>query len=396
MNRTVERYLERRTQSAQWPLEGDPSGPSRSIVVIPALGEYPGVMETLADLAACPESLDTLVIVVVNNRHPDAASAEDISLNRQTLEALQKWDSDHLRVTWVDASSPGLELPEKEGVGLARKLGLDAGLQILADLDQLQTPLVCLDGDTRVDDDYLPALHRFFESPDRWAAILSYAHPIEGDPQQQAAIPGGLPKELSGAGCVQLTQMRLVTGMEVEWVEGWVLPPADGWTLPEGAAKHEIDCPAYGRLGLSGGIVCEIPPPRAEADMSCRVWVEGEQGQAWMNAPLPTLIRGKGSESTPVYPDFFAQEYPRPFEAIAAQLLHASETGEEILCSGHDYRQALEIAIAFKRSASRGGQRVPLPLDSRNYRIYPHPYRMRGGDVAGWESIGYTGPPEVA
>ena len=188
MNRTVERYLERRTQSAQWPLEGDPYGPSRSIVVIPALGEYPGVMETLADLAACPESLDTLVIVVVNNRHPDAASAEDISLNRQTLEALQKWDSDRLRVTWVDASSPGLELPEKEGVGLARKLGLDAGLQILADLDQLQTPLVCLDGDTRVDDDYLPALHRFFESPDRWAAILSYAHPIEGDPQQQAAI----------------------------------------------------------------------------------------------------------------------------------------------------------------------------------------------------------------
>ena len=145
-------------------------------------------METLADLAACPESLDTLVIVVVNNRHPDAASAEDISLNRQTLEALQKWDSNRLRVTWVDASSPGLELPEKEGVGLARKLGLDAGLQILADLDQLQTPLVCLDGDTRVDDDYLPALHRFFESPDRWAAILSYAHPIEGDPQQQAAI----------------------------------------------------------------------------------------------------------------------------------------------------------------------------------------------------------------
>ena len=40
--------------------------------------------------------------------------------------------------------------------------------------------------------------------------------------------PGGLPREVSGAGCVQLTQMRLVTGMEVEWVEGWVLPPEPG------------------------------------------------------------------------------------------------------------------------------------------------------------------------
>ena len=29
---------------------------------------------------------------------------------------------------------------------------------------------------------------------------------------QRAAIPGGLPRELSGAGCVQLTQLRLATG----------------------------------------------------------------------------------------------------------------------------------------------------------------------------------------
>jgi hypothetical protein len=212
---------------------------------------------------------------------------------------------------------------------------------------------------------------------------------------QQAAIPGGLPKELSGAGCVQLTQMRLVTGMEVEWVEGWVLPPAGGWTLPEGAAEHEIDCPAYGRLGLSGGIVCEIPAPRAEADMSCRVWVEGEQGQAWMNAPMPTLIRGKGPESTPVYPDFFTGERLGPFKSIAAQLVQASETGGEVLCSGHDYRQALEIALALKLSARNGHKRVYLPLPDRSLQIYPHVYRLQGGDIAGWESIGYTGPPEV-
>ena len=66
--------------------------------------------------------------------------------------------------------------------------------------------------------------------------------------------------------------------MEVEGVEGWVLPPIEGWTLPTGAADYEIDCPAYGRLGLSGDIVCDIPEPRDEENVRCRVWVEGEGG----------------------------------------------------------------------------------------------------------------------
>ena len=212
---------------------------------------------------------------------------------------------------------------------------------------------------------------------------------------QRAAIPGGLPVELSGAGCVQLTQLRLATGMEVEWVEGWVLPPAEGWGLPEGAEEHEIDCPAYGRLGLSGGIVCEIPAPQLEANVRCRVWVEGENGQAWLNHPAPTLIQGVGAASTPVYPEFLHGDAARGFDSIAAQLVGASRTGEDIVCTGHDYRQALEIALALKLSARNGHERVALPLGDRSLRIYPHDYRLRGGDVAGWESIGYKGPPEA-
>ena len=64
---------------------------------------------------------------------------------------------------------------------------------------------------------------------------------------------------LDGAGGVQWTQLRLATGMEVAWVEGSVLAAEKGWGLPDGAAEHEVDCPAYGRLGLSGDVVCEIP-----------------------------------------------------------------------------------------------------------------------------------------
>ena len=70
-------------------------------------------------------------------------------------------------------------------------------------------------------------------------------------------------------------------------------------------------------------------------------------------------------------------------------------TGEEPLSSGEDYRRALETAIAFKLSAASGHQRVELPLEDRSHRLLPHPYRLFGGDVAGWQSIGYSGPPQV-
>mgnify|MGYP001282938599 FL=1 len=77
------------------------------------------------------------------------------------------------------------------------------------------------------------------------------------------------------------------------------------------------------------------------------------------------------------------------------QIIRATETGNEVLSSGDDFRHALEIAIAIKLSANNGHERVTLPLEDRSLRLYPHPYRLLGGDVAGWQSIGYAGPPEV-
>tara|TARA_B100000674_G_C37559583_1_gene786696 strand:- start:339 stop:605 length:267 start_codon:yes stop_codon:yes gene_type:complete len=77
-------------------------------------------------------------------------------------------------------------------------------------------------------------------------------------------------------------------------------------------------------------------------------------------------------------------------------MVSAVERGDgQIECSGHDYRQALEIALALKQSARSGHERVALPLVDRSLKIYPHDYRLRGGDVAGWGSIGYDGPPQV-
>ena len=75
--------------------------------------------------------------------------------------------------------------------------------------------------------------------------------------------------------------------------------------------------------------------------------------------------------------------------------MQAFDTGQDVLDSGHRYHQALEIAIALKQSAESGHRRIALPLGDRSLRIVPHPYRLLGGDVAGWGSIGYRGPPKA-
>ena len=178
-----------------------------------------------------------------------------------------------------------------------------------------------------------------------------------------AAIPGGLPTEVSGGGCVQLTIMRLLTGMEVEWAEGWALPPQAGWMPPVEFEAVETDSPAYGRLGLSpigsefkatGGIVCEIVKPQTDQNVFCPVSVTGENGRIWITSPKPVLIQGQGAASTPVHPEFLDSPRKDGFTSAIERLMRAVDTGEDAVCSGHDYRQALEIAIALKQSAHHG------------------------------------------
>jgi len=208
------------------------------------------------------------------------------------------------------------------------------------------------------------------------------------------AIPGGLPVEVSGAGCVQLAALRLVTQMDAAWVEGWELPPVPGYVAP-GTEPLEADVPAYGRVGLDGGIACDIPAPAAEGHPPVFMSVRGESGQVWLGHPRPVLIQGSGPAAVPVYPEFLDDEPDDFFRGSILRLLDAFDTGQEPLSSGADYRHALEIAIAIKLSAANDHQRVSLPLADRSRRLLPHPYRLYGGDVAGWQSIGYPGPPRL-
>ena len=166
---------------------------------------------------------------------------------------------------------------------------------------------------------------------------------------------------------------------------------------PEATADHEIDCPAYGRLGLSGGIICDIAEPRPDRRVACTASVTGDAGRVFISQPRPVLIQGLGAEASPVYPGFFDTPGKDTFTLTIERLIEAAATGAaDVPCNGADYLHVLEVAIAMTLSATRGNERVHLPLEDRSLRLFPHPYRMHGGDVAGWQSIGYQGPPSVA
>jgi hypothetical protein len=231
MKDTIGEYLRKRADLDTWPLARADTRGIGHAVVIPALAECPALFDTLSDLAASPrEALDrTLVIVVVNNRAEPHARAEDLENNRQTLEAFERDEYPAaLRLAYVDASRPGHELPEKGGVGWARKIGLDWAAAVLHENAAPEGGVISLDADTRVDANYLPALQAFFtrkkgtapslagESPilslrgaspratrqsisgsttsaapltpgPRWAAVVDYAHPTD-DPELGPAM----------------------------------------------------------------------------------------------------------------------------------------------------------------------------------------------------------------
>jgi hypothetical protein len=195
-------------------------------VVIPALAEKEALFETLRRIAANPprDLNRTLVVCVINNRREGVADLHDIENNRQTLVRLRslisssksvagasggpsfetpgecasasiveaqdrRISSSGLRLACLDASSPGMETPNREGgVGLARKLGLDKALGLFDYGRPTKKLLFNLDADAWVEPNYLPTVRSIFEERKCHAAVVGYAHRPEADPALQAAI----------------------------------------------------------------------------------------------------------------------------------------------------------------------------------------------------------------
>jgi hypothetical protein len=184
----VAAYLKRRAVSDPWRINDSTSRLYDAAVVIPSLAESKDLPLTLHSLSLNPPGFleNTLIVVVINHR-VDASNSEK-SDNYSTLEALPLWQQRYRleNLRWVDAASNGHELPTRQGVGLARKIGLDLALALLnfAEADPL---LICLDADTLVQPDYLSAVYRHFSGNVAGGASVPYRHrPADTQPGQAA------------------------------------------------------------------------------------------------------------------------------------------------------------------------------------------------------------------
>jgi predicted dehydrogenase len=217
-----------------------------------------------------------------------------------------------------------------------------------------------------------------------------------GDPV--GASVHGFGGEISGGGCQHLSVLRLFAAAEVEEVMAWGSPLEA--LAPE---KDDLDLRINGLFRLSSGLECPVFGMKTPYS-GVQLWNENALVRWNWSAPQifegrdpkgvrkeldpqydpfpwrEFLDRTKGTvpskETTPWYGDDYLVSSIRSF-------LDAVEKGSELWISGHDLRQALEIAIACKLSAQLGNVPVRLPLRDRSLTLLPKPYRWLGGDVTG-------------
>jgi hypothetical protein len=214
MNRSLKtaKYLQYYGIRLKRPLRTASTEGVERVVVIPALAESSSLFRTLAGIAGNPsdELAKTLVLCVVNNHRPPLTTPEEIRDNQNTLtllENLLRGDArlhshpaemrddlrqiagSELRLGCIDASSPGLEIPERDGgVGTARKIGMDAALALLDGRGPGGGVISCLDADTLVEENYLSAVCNHFSDTRNSAAVARYAHQRPADLDLLSAI----------------------------------------------------------------------------------------------------------------------------------------------------------------------------------------------------------------
>lgn len=143
------------------------------VVIIPAFGEYEEIKDLLkVNLVELAKNNNFLVVITINCKEN---SSEGIKTNNQKLIELLTKASDYTQPAYfvnfenydvfvVNRSCEGLFFEEKQGVGLARKIGCDVALKLFYD-GKIKSPwLRCTDGDVFLPTNYFeinPPLKKF-------------------------------------------------------------------------------------------------------------------------------------------------------------------------------------------------------------------------------------------
>lgn len=205
----------------------------------------------------------------------------------------------------------------------------------------------------------------------------SRLHKGEFGPLSGASVHG-FGGEISGGGCQHISILRLLTTAEVEEVIAWGTPPE--------ALNAETDegLIINGRFQLTNGLECNV----FGTPTQCRgvdIWTEACLIR-WDWNP-PEIFKGCDPHGNripfePNYRPYPWSEFGYLTGSIRSFLAAVSGDGCPWI-TGADLRQALEVAIAAKLSATRNSVPIKLPLEDRSLALYPRPYRWIGGDATG-------------
>ena len=190
--------------------------------------------------------------------------------------------------------------------------------------------------------------------------------------------------EISGGGNQEVNVLRLFTDAEVDEVIAWATPVA-GISPYALLPNTDVGWIINGRFHLTSGLDCPVFWQEVPGRRGVEVWSDDTMVR-WNWAPPEIFqgydVHGARKRIDPRYQPFEWSQFGYLGGSIRS-FLAAVETGSELWISGHDLRQALEVAIAAKLSSDLGSVPVKLPLEDRSLRLYPSRYRWEGGGASG-------------
>ncbi len=204
--RVIDKYLERHAEPVSRHGLSFPFGSYDAAVVVPVYSEDVEALQRLTH--GTDDRKRALLILVVNA--PTHAPAEAIARNEEfvdfvrasghseTLASALTWVSEPLGMTGcdvliVDATVGPYRLKDKEGVGRARRMGLDLALALYKS-GRLRSPCCgSTDADVWLPGGYFSALSEGFDSPsgatsERSGVLFPYRHRPAEDPIVRAAM----------------------------------------------------------------------------------------------------------------------------------------------------------------------------------------------------------------
>jgi len=187
----------------------------------------------------------------------------------------------------------------------------------------------------------------------------------------------GFRGQISGGCCQNISILRLLTDAEVDEVMAWGEPSE---ALNQ---DNDVGLAINGWFHLSSGLECRVFGMEATNHIMVSVWTEDTLIKA--SYKPPEIYRGYDEQGARVRIDAHFRSYEwSQFQYLTGSIrsfLAAVETGSRPWISGHDLRQALEVAIASRLSAQLGAVPVKLPLLDRSLTLYPSPPRWLGYDA---------------